>query len=53
MAGYAIGKLSYNKLNDESEHEEYEQEQYYHDYDQEDCYDDYDEDEDIGFGLSM
>ncbi len=53
VAGYAIGKLSYNKPNDESEHEEYEQEQYYHDYDQEDCYDDYDEDEDIGFGLSM
>ena len=53
VAGYAIGKLSYNKPNDESEHEEYEQEQYYYDYDQEDCYDDYDEDEDIGFGLSM
>lgn len=53
VAGYAIGKLSYNKPNDESEHEEYEQEQYYNDYEQEDCYDDYDEDEDIGFGLSM
>jgi hypothetical protein len=53
VAGYAIGKLSYNKPNDELEHEEYEQEQYYNDYDQEDCYDDYDEDEDIGFGLSM
>lgn len=53
VAGYTIGKLSYNKPNDESEHEEYEQEQYYYDYDQEDCYDDYDEDEDIGFGLSM
>lgn len=53
VIGLASEVFSSNKPNDDSEHEEYEQEQYYYDYDQEDCYDDYDEDEEIGFGLSM
>ena len=53
VIGLASEVFSSNKPNDDSEHEEYEQEQYYYDYDQEDCYDDYDEYEDIGFGLSM